>query len=141
MRSIGFGKAGLDQRRLAHAPRAPEHDIVTAAASSEMTRIFEHETRLAIDTTQQGQVDSLYLFNAAQACRGTLPEKCVMALQAGRDGRSGSKALEGADNTIEFFEKSSVHGFVPCSVAVLDVRARPIMVRGHSGRLSGASGP
>jgi len=92
---------GLDERALAHAPRAPKQRIVGGKAAGEALRVGEQRVARAVDSLEQRKRQAVDLLDRLKVLRLGLPDEGVCGLEVGHFGLARAKALDRPDNPLD----------------------------------------
>jgi hypothetical protein len=84
----------LDQRRLAHAPRAPQKRVVGGQAAGKALGVFDQKIAHPIDSAQKRKVDAVDARDGGQRGAVGAPDEGLGRLEIGLRGGSGNRALE-----------------------------------------------
>src|SRR6202042_2171492 len=84
----------LDQRRLAHAPRAPQKRIVGGQATSEALGVLDQKIAHSIDSAQKRKVDAVDARDGGQRGAVGAPDEGLGRLEIGLRGGGGYGALK-----------------------------------------------
>ncbi len=88
------GMNGLDQRRLAHAARAPEQGVVGRQALGEPLGVGGELVADAVDALEQRQVDAVDLLHRVERAARGAPDESVGGVEIGGGRRRRRKAVE-----------------------------------------------
>lgn len=79
LRRLGMG--GLDQARLAHAPRAPQQDVVRGIPPGELQRVGQQHVPRPVDAHQQPDLHPADPRHRLQPVRSDMPDKGLRGRQ------------------------------------------------------------
>ncbi len=103
---------GLDQRRFAHAARAPQQRIVRRQAAGEALGILDQKIAHPIDALEQRHVDPVDAANRRQLCPSGCQTKASAAAKSSAGGlggasRSSASAIRASNAAASFCEGSA----------------------------------
>ena len=84
----------LDQRRLAHAPRAPQKGIVGGQAAGEALGVLDQKIAHPIDSAQKRKIDAVDARDGGQCGAVGAPDEGLGRFEIGFRRDSGHRALE-----------------------------------------------
>jgi hypothetical protein len=93
-RGVDRGVRGLDQRRLAHAARAPQQRVVGGQAFGEALGIFHQHVAHAVDALEQRHLDAVDAFDRRQPPAVGVPDESVRAGKIGEGGVARRQPLK-----------------------------------------------
>ena len=92
--AIDRGMRRFDQRRFAHAPRAPEERVVRRQSASEATRILDQKIAHPIDAAQERNVDAVDARDRCERPPVRAPDEGFGRVEIGLRGSGGRVTLE-----------------------------------------------
>ena len=96
-----LGMRGLDERRLAHAARAPQQRVVCRQSRGEPACIVEQLCRRPVDTLQQLQRNSVDVGDRQEAFGLGQPHEGLCGLEVGRGAARRGNPLQGSGDAVE----------------------------------------
>ncbi len=84
---VDGGVRGLDQRRLAHAARAPQQHVVGRVAVGETLRVVDQDVAHTVDALDQVDLDPIDPFDWCQHAGFGFPHEAVGGAEIGRGRR------------------------------------------------------
>ena len=99
--AVDRGMGGLDQRRFAHAPRAPKKRIVGRQAAGEALRILDQKVAHPIDPAQERKVDAVDALNRRERAAVSAPDEGLGRFEIGFRRMRGREAIEGVGDAAQ----------------------------------------
>ena len=93
----------LDQRRLAHAARAPQKHVVGGQAGGETLGVVDQDVAHAVDAADQPDVDAVDALHRLENARLGRPDEAVGRGEIGRLRRRRRQAADRLDQPVELF--------------------------------------
>ena len=92
--SVDRGVRSLDQRRLAHAARAPEQRIVGGKGAREALGVLDQKVAHPVDPAQERDIDAVDVRNRRKGARVGAPDEGLGRVEIGFVRGSGREAIE-----------------------------------------------
>ncbi len=92
--AVDGGVRRLDQRRLAHAPRAPEQRIVGGQAAGEALRVFDQKVAHPVDAAQERKIDAIDARDRRKRAAVGAPDEGLGRVEIGLRRGGGHSALK-----------------------------------------------
>ena len=92
--SVDRGVRSLDQRRLAHAARAPQKRIVGGKGAREALGVLDQKVAHPVDPAQERDVDSVDARNGRERARVGAPDEGLGGVEIGFVRGRGREAIE-----------------------------------------------
>ena len=92
--SVDRGVRSLDQRRLAHAARAPEQRIVGGKGAREALGVLDQKVAHPVDPAQERDIDAVDVRNRREGARVGAPDEGLGRVEIGFVRGSGREAIE-----------------------------------------------
>jgi hypothetical protein len=133
---------GLDQRALAHAPRAPQERVVGGKAAGEALRIGKERVAHPADALQERKRQAIDVLDGEKAFRLGLPNEGVVAFEVGRIRLAWGKTLDRPGNPLDKPRNRllKVHVAPVAKAIEVAIVAPPSRDRGPVGRPTGPYG-
>ena len=98
---IDGGMHGLDQRRLAHAARAPQEHVVGGEAGGEALGVVDQDVAHAVDAADQPDIDAIDAVNRFKQAGIGSPDEAVGCVEIRRRRLARRQPRYGLDQPVE----------------------------------------